>query len=74
MTKQLEHLNYLTIYDYHNKICLGFNSDGGYIIGVVEGDYDFYISAGVSTEESFSRDFINMFNMNKKNSAAFDGQ
>jgi hypothetical protein len=67
------YLNYLTIYDYPSKIRLGNKNDGGYVIGVLDGDYDYYISAGVSNEESFSRDFIKMFNMNKKNSAAFDG-
>jgi hypothetical protein len=35
--------------------------------------YDCYISAGVSNEESFSRDFIKKFGMNKFNSFAFDG-
>jgi hypothetical protein len=64
---------FLEIYDYKNKKRLGINSDGGYVIGLLEGGYDFYISAGVSNEESFSRDFIEMYNMNKYNSAAFDG-
>jgi hypothetical protein len=35
--------------------------------------YDCYISAGVSNEESFSRDFINKYNMTSQNSFAFDG-
>jgi len=65
--------NYLSIYNYAKKLRLGINEDGGYVIGLLEGNYDFYISAGVSNEESFSRDFINMYNMDKTNSAAFDG-
>lgn len=68
-----EHLNSLKIYNYENKIRLGVNSDGGYIIGETDGIYDCYISAGVSNEESFSRDFINRYNMNSSNSFAFDG-
>jgi len=63
---------YLKVYDFKNKIRLGVNSDGGYVIGDVVG-YDCYISAGVSNEESFSRDFIKRFSMNKFNSYAFDG-
>jgi hypothetical protein len=66
-------LEYLTIYDFLNKKRLGIQGDGGYVIGILEGNYDFYISAGVSNEESFSRDFINMYGMNKRNCAAFDG-
>lgn len=62
----------LIVYNFNNKIRLGVNSDGGYVIGNIP-DYDCYISAGVSNEESFSRDFIKKFNMNKFNSYAFDG-
>lgn len=69
----MEHINeYFKIYDYPNKIRLGANSDGGYVIGDV-GNYDFYISAGISNEESFTRDFITKYKMNKANCAAFDG-
>jgi FkbM family methyltransferase len=64
--------DYLKVYNFDNKIRLGNNSDGGYVIGNVP-EYDCYISAGVSNEESFSRDFIKKFNMNKYNSYAFDG-
>ena len=61
------------IYDFPNKLRLGEQNDGGYVIGELNSNYDFYISAGVSTEESFSRDFINKYNMEKNNCAAFDG-
>ena len=66
-------MEYLKVYNFNNKIRLGSNGDGGYVIGKIKGIYDFYISAGVSDEESFSRDFINMYKMNKFNSYAFDG-
>ena len=63
----------LRVYQFNDKTRLGINSDGGYIIADNIGSYDCYISAGVSTEESFSRDFIEKFNMNMYNSYAFDG-
>jgi hypothetical protein len=66
-------LQYLDVYHFDKKTRLGNNCDGGYVIGLVEGNYDCYISAGVSNEESFSRDFINHYNMNNNNSFAFDG-
>lgn len=62
----------LKVFEFNNKIRLGTQSDGGYVIADI-GGYDCYISAGVSNEESFSRDFIKRFNMNKANSIAFDG-
>jgi len=65
--------NYLKIYTFLEKIHLGVENDGGYVIGILDGNYDFYISAGVANEESFTRDFINMYKMNKTNCAAFDG-
>ena len=64
---------FLKIYEFNKKKRLGINNDGGYIIALLNGIYDFYISAGVSTEESFTRDFIELYNMNKHNCAAFDG-
>lgn len=66
-------LDYIKIYHFSDKKRLGINSDGGYIIGILDGNYDLYISAGVSNEESFSRDFIEMHNMDKHNCVAFDG-
>ncbi len=66
-------LEYLKIYNYGNKVRLGNLNDGGYVITHLLGGYDCYISAGVSDEESFSRDFINLYKMNIYNSYAFDG-
>ncbi len=70
MYNNLEHLK---VYNYNKKIRLGSTQDGGYVIGLLDGKYDLYISAGVSNEESFSRDFIKLYNMNKSNAIAFDG-
>ena len=47
--------------------------DGGYVLAELDGDYDCYISAGINNEESFSRDFINKYKINKNNSYGFDG-
>jgi hypothetical protein len=68
-----KNLELLTVYHFDNKVRLGINNDGGYVIGDLDGGYDCYISAGVSNEESFSRDFIKKYNMNNTNSYAFDG-
>lgn len=68
-------LEKLKVYHFDNnyKIRLGNKFDGGYVIGLIPGSYDCYISAGVFNEESFSRDFIKFFKMNRGNSFAFDG-
>lgn len=66
-------LDLLQVYQFDTKFRLGVNRDGGYVLGDLSGGYDLYISAGVSNEESFSRDFISLHNMNKNNSFAFDG-
>ena len=66
-------MNTLEVYNFDKKFRLGVNEDGGYVIGELYGGYDCYISAGVSNEESFSRDFINKYHMNEYNSFAFDG-
>ena len=66
-------LDNLKVYNFDKKIRLGVDKDGGYVIGDLEGDYDCYISAGVSDEESFSRDFINKYNTDKSVNFAFDG-
>jgi len=63
----------LQVYGFDKKLRLGSNKDGGYVIADLEGGYDCYISAGISDEESFSRDFITKYDMNKQNSYGFDG-
>jgi hypothetical protein len=63
----------LQVYNFDKKIRCGSNNDGGYVLAELDGEYDCYISAGISNEESFSRDFINKYNMNEYNSFGFDG-
>ena len=66
----MNNLELLQVYKFDKKVRYGCNNDGGYVIAELEGEYDCYISAGISNEESFSRDFINKYNMNfyiKKN-------
>ena len=66
-------LELLKVFNFDKKIRLGVNTDGGYVIADLNCNYDCYISAGVSDEESFSRDFIEKYDMNEYNSFAFDG-
>ena len=78
-------LDLLRVYhfDTSKKIRLGVNTDGGYVIADIggaegaEGAYDCYISAGVSNEESFTRDFLERYSsscsLNETNCFAFDG-
>ena len=66
-------VNPLSVYRWDNKVRLGVNTDGGYVIADGLAPYDLYVSAGVSSEESFTRDFINKYQMNETNSFAFDG-
>ena len=49
--------NLLQVYNFSDKIRLGENSDGGYVICKMKGDYDCYISCGVANQASFDRDF-----------------
>ena len=69
----MNNLELLQVYNFDKKIRCGRNSDGGYVLANLDGKYDLYISAGISDEESFSRDFINKYNMNEYNSFGFDG-
>jgi len=69
----MNHLELLQVYKFDKKIRCGSPHDGGYVFGDLDGNYDLYISAGISNEESFSRDFINKYNMNQYNSYGFDG-
>jgi hypothetical protein len=56
----IQMFEFLKVYNFDNKSRCGVNCDGGYVIGDIEETYDCYISAGISNEESFTRDFINM--------------
>ena len=77
----MEHLLHLITYKSpYNKCRFGCKNDGGYVIAKLESKiseknndiYDAYISAGVSDEESFSRDFIEEYRMKKQDCFAFD--
>jgi glycosyltransferase involved in cell wall biosynthesis len=65
--------DYMRVYEWENKIRLGYTNDTGYVIADGLGSYDCYLSCGVGEDESFSRDFINKYAMNETNSFAFDG-
>jgi len=62
-------IDFLKVYNCENKIRLGNNFDGGYIIADNIGNYDVYISAGIGGDESFSSSFLNKYTV--KNSGAF---
>jgi hypothetical protein len=66
-------LELLKVYTFDKKIRCGIKKDGGYVIAELDGEYDCYISAGIGSEESFSRDFIIKYNIDKSNSYGFDG-
>jgi hypothetical protein len=71
---EVYYLEFLRVYEYDNKIRFGNKYDGGYVVGeLLDNAYDCYISAGVSTEESFTRDFLNKYKIPKKDCYAFDG-
>jgi hypothetical protein len=63
------HLEYLKVYEYKDKIRYGNTNDGGYVCALLD-NYDVYISIGVGEDESFSRDVLDMYNID---SYAFDG-
>lgn len=69
----MTNLELLQVYHFDRKRRYGINDDGGYVIAELDGGYDCYISAGISNEESFTRDFIHKYNMNEYNSFGFDG-
>jgi hypothetical protein len=69
----VNNLHLLQVYNFDQKIRCGANNDGGYILAELDGGYDGYISAGISNEESFSRDFIKKYNMNEYDCFGFDG-
>jgi len=69
----MNNLELLQVFKIDKKFRCGVNTDGGYVLADLAGGYDCYISAGISFEESFSRDFINKYNMNEYNSFGFDG-
>ena len=88
MSECANYLDVLRVYDVEpsKKVRLGINRDGGYVIAEVSAAevsaaeapvYDCYISAGVSNEESFTRDFLARYSagcsLDESNCFAFDG-
>ena len=69
----MSNIELLQVYRFDKKIRCGAKCDGGYVLAELDGEYDCYISAGISYEESFSRDFIDKYNMNEYNCFGFDG-
>lgn len=67
----MHHKHLLETYSYNDKTRLGVNSDGGYVICNLEGDYDCYICCGVAKESSFDRDFLKLHK--NIDAFAFDG-
>ncbi len=63
----------LEVYHSDKKIRKGVNYDGGYVIIELDGGYDCYLSCGVGNEESFTRDFLASYKLNKEDCYAFDG-
>ena len=59
-------------YNFYNKVRLGSNSDSGFVIGDIDVIYDCYIGVGNNGNESFSADFIKLYNMNEYNSYCVD--
>ena len=45
-------------FDPNKKMRYGRERDGGYVIADLGIKYDCYLSCGVATEESFTRDFL----------------
>ena len=60
----------------YNKVRIGKNNDGGYIISELPDNYDLFISGGISDDISFEVDFLQKYK-NKNNNIikcyAFDG-
>lgn len=69
----MNNLEVLQVYHFNNKKRLGARNDGGYVVAELDGEYDCYISAGISNEESFTRDFMSNYNLNINDCYGFDG-
>ncbi len=48
----------LRLQELLQQVLRQIDRDGGYVLAQLDGGYDCYISCGVCSEESFSRDFI----------------
>lgn len=71
---KLDMIDFFKTYNFDDKKRYGSINDGGYVIGELPKDsYDCYISAGVSNEESFTKDFLNNYEIDEFSRYAFDG-
>jgi hypothetical protein len=61
------------VYNYDKKIRLGTPNDNGYVIGLLDIEYDCYISAGISDDDSFTIGFLDKYDIDINNCYAFDG-
>ena len=61
------------VYNFDNKKRLGSNVDNGYVVGLLDIEYDCYISAGISNDDSFTIGFLDKYNIDINNCFAFDG-
>ena len=68
----MNNLYLFEVYNFFNKMRLGSNADGGFVIGDVDVIYDCYIGIGNNGNESFSSDFIKLYNLNEFNSFCVD--
>ena len=70
----MNHQKLLEVYHYPDKSRLGRNMDAGYVICLLPGKYDCYITCGIGDEASFDRDFLAKYSyLRKNNSYGFDG-
>jgi hypothetical protein len=70
----MNNLYLFEVYDFYNKIRVGAKSDSGFVIGDIDVIYDCYIGIGNNGNESFSAEFIKLFNMNEFNSYCIDNR
>lgn len=63
--------NFIVYNSGHNKRRIGRNTDGGYVINELPGNYDILISGGISNDISFEIDLLNTYK--DINCLAYDG-
>jgi len=64
--------NLFTVYDFPNKTRIRSTYDSGYVIGLLDTDYDCYIGVGISDQDSFTVEFLNQFKINKTDCYGFN--
>lgn len=66
-------MDIFNVYAYSKKKRIGDSIDGGYIVGELDVQYDYYISADIALNDDFSVEFIKTHAMDRSKCAAFDG-